>query len=612
MRLRSPARRDPMRGTVPVTQFKSLPAPVRGWIENENLSLNRGVGATVLENCFPLTDTVRVRKGALKVADIGDDPLEGFITYQAGEFLKFFACSDDDIYDISDLDPDDELTPVWTQTGGGRYTTLQIDTGGGQFVLAVNGITSMLAYDGTNLYPIADEAMSTLSYDGMITGFTVGGTLSGATSGATATIYGVIEETSTTGRLIVGAITSGPYQDNEVLTSASGSALANGASASFSSVTVTGVDTADLSFIWLYKNRVWGVEQGTMVAWYLPVDSVGGAAQDFNLGGVFKRGGSLSFGGTWSADSGEGFDDRQVFVSDQGEVAVYQGTDPDADDWGLVGVYDVGAPVTTQTMRAGGDLLIASTDGIVPISAITTKDPAALAVAAVSYPIQPAWLRVVKTRTTSSAPVQMLKWQRESMGIIGYPHRTGSLNEAHVVNLTTGAWSKWTGLDVQCAAIYRDLAYFGDSLGNVYQFEGAGSDDGAVYVARGALLPDHLDAPGAHKTVLMARATFRSLRPFSAKLSCAMDYLRTFPPAPNVYVITDNAAIWDSGLWDVAVWDDGDDSEQRVTATTRWRSIGRSGYSASPQWQIALGQTRLPDAELVQIDLAYQVGGTVV
>ena len=33
-----------------------FPAPVRGWIENENLALNRGVGASVLENWFPEAD----------------------------------------------------------------------------------------------------------------------------------------------------------------------------------------------------------------------------------------------------------------------------------------------------------------------------------------------------------------------------------------------------------------------------------------------------------------------------------------------------------------------------------------------------------------------------
>lgn len=591
---------------------KTFPAPVRGWVENENLSLNRGIGAAVLENCFPMTDTVRVRKGMLKVADIGDDALEGLIPYQAGATEKLFACSADTIYDITDLDADDDEPPVvWDQTGGGRYTYLQIDTGGGQFLLAVNGETRMLCYDGTKWFPITSQAVNEVFYDSLTAEFEVGETLTGGTSGATATILGVVPDTATTGRLVLGAITSGPYQNNEALTSASGAADAFGASASVSAVTLTGVASEDLSHIWMYRNRVWAVEKDTMVAWYLGVDTLGGAATDFNLGGVFQRGGALMFGGTWSSDSGDGMDDRIVFVSTLGEVAVYSGSDPDADDWSIIGRYDIGAPVTTQTMRAGGDFLIATTDGVVPISAIVQKDPAALAMAAVTYPIYPAWLRVVRSNT-ANAPVQMLKWQRESMGIFGYPNRVGSLAETHVVNLTTGAWAKWTGMEVQCMALFRDKAYFGDADGNVHEIEGGGSDNGAIYLARASLLPDHLDAPGAYKTVAMARATFRSLRSFTAKLSCATDYRRNFPPAPNVFVTSDIPSQWDVGQWDISVWDDGDDSEQRVTATTRWRSIGRSGYAVSPQFQVSLGSTRKPDAELVQFDLLYTVGGTVV
>ena len=63
---------------------------------------------------------------------------------------------------------------------------------------------------------------------------------------------------------------------------------------------ITGVATADLSHTWVYANRVFFVEDGTFNAWFLPVDSVGGTAQDFSLAGIFKNGGALLFGATWS------------------------------------------------------------------------------------------------------------------------------------------------------------------------------------------------------------------------------------------------------------------------------------------------------------------------
>lgn len=505
----------------------SIPAPVRGWVENENLANNRGQGASVLENGFPLASTVRVRGGALKVATVGVAAVESLMVYRAGGTEKLFAATGSAIYDITLLNATTAPLPAVSGLSSGRWSYVQMDTGGGQFLIAVNGMNTGRYYDGT----------------------------------------------------------------------------------AWSALSVTGVSTAALSHVWIHANRLWAVQGGTMFAWYLPVDQIGGAAASFSLGGVFQRGGSLLFGATWSSDSGQGFGDRQVFVSDQGEIAVFEGIDPsDAATWRIVGRYDIGRPVSSQTMRAGGDLLIATTDGLVPMSQVATRDAAALGMVAVSQPIEPAWLRVTRTNS-GGLPVQLLKWQREGMGIVGYPHRPG---ETHVVNLQTGAWAKWTGLDVQCTALFRDLAYFGDRAGNVLQFEATGADVGMPYVFRYSGLPDHLGAPGASKVVRMARATFRSLAPFRAGLSVATDYRREFPTAPNATIDTSLPALWDVGQWDVSQWDSGPGSEARVTATTRWRSIGRAGFSAAPQIQITCGSLRRPDAELVTFDLLYETGGSVV
>ena len=56
-------------------------------------------------------------------------------------------------------------------------------------------------------------------------------------------------------------------------------------------------------------------------AWCLAVDAIGGAAIQISLSGVFKKGGSLLFGETWSIDAGDGLNDVCVFISTTGEVA---------------------------------------------------------------------------------------------------------------------------------------------------------------------------------------------------------------------------------------------------------------------------------------------------
>jgi hypothetical protein len=79
-----------------------------------------------------------------------------------------------------------------------------------------------------------------------------------------------------------------------------------------------------------------------------------------------------------------------------------------------------------------------------------------------------------------------------------------------------------------------------------------------------------------------------------------------------VPVDTSAPALWDVGVWDVSKWDDAPDSEARMTATTRWVSVGKSGISGSAQVQVSCGSARKPDAELVIVDALYEPGGVVV
>ena len=88
------------------------------------------------------------------------------------------------------------------------------------------------------------------------------------------------------------------------------------------------------------------------------------------LAGAANKGGKLLFGATWSIDAGDGIDDKCVFVTDLGEVLIFTGSNPsDAANWRQEGRYQIGAPLGMNAhMLLGGDLLIATVDGIVPVS----------------------------------------------------------------------------------------------------------------------------------------------------------------------------------------------------------------------------------------------------
>src|SRR3546814_19366396 len=78
-------------------------------------------------------------------------------------------------------------------------------------------------------------------------------------------------------------------------------------------------------------------------------------------------------------------------------VAVYQGSDPgEAATWSKVGVYRIGKPLGARAhFRGGGDIAIATSVGLVPLSKAISLDVTSLNVATVSYKIADAWSEAV-------------------------------------------------------------------------------------------------------------------------------------------------------------------------------------------------------------------------
>lgn len=374
---------------------------------------------------------------------------------------------------------------------------------------------------------------------------------------------------------------------------------------------ITGVSTSDFGYVWTHKNRFWFIEKDSNSAWYLPVDSIGGAAGEFSLDGVFQLGGSLAYGATWSNDSGSGMDDRIVFVSDEGEIAVYSGTNPaSASEWSLVGVYSMARPLGHDAhVKAGGDILMATEAGIIPLSVAITKDPSALELNTVTANIRHSWRDKARGQSASE-PWKMVKWPRENMLLLAMPN---SADETFVANINSGAWSKYTGWDVKTVAIFNDVVYFGSGDGFIYQAERGASDNGTAYVAKWAFAPQYLNASGSLKICNALRATFAASGEFNVQISVTTDYQVKFPAAPaSVADDLDPVSTWDTGLWDSAVWDSlALNLVAAPIVNTGWVSQGGSGYAITPQFQITCEGENRPVIEFLSADVLYVVGAPV-
>lgn len=410
----------------------------------------------------------------------------------------------------------------------------------------------------------------------------------------------------------VGSLTSGDWSYIQFATTGGQFlSMVNGADdaqlydgASWTVPAITGVSTDLLSFVWQHKRRQWFVEKDTLTAWYLPVDSIAGAADPFPLDGIFRFGGALLFGGTWSLDSGDGLDDVMIFVTTEGEIAVYQGTDPaTAADWQLSGVYKIGRPLNKNGFfKAGGDLAILTEDGIVPVSEALQKDRAALQVSAITFPIEDLWQNAVASRL-ADFNFSVTVWPTKTLMIVGIPPISGR-KTALVANTRTGAWAPIYGWDIQCLAIFQDQLYFGTSDGLVVRADVGGNDMGVAYT--GEYVPKFQEMGNAGlKYALHARAICRTEQSARVRLSCFADYVVGALPMSDP-IGASISTIWGGG----SKWGDGAKWGAGTPFATRevWQGVTAQGFSLAPGLSITVNRDAAPFLEIVAISLAYEEG----
>lgn len=363
-----------------------------------------------------------------------------------------------------------------------------------------------------------------------------------------------------------------------------------------------------LSYVWAYKNRLFFIQRDSLDAWYLPVDQIGGELVKLPLGGVFGRGGSLLFGAVWSLDSGEqgGLSEQCIFVTTEGEIAVFQGDNPSsASAWSKVGVYRIGKPLGPQAfIRAGGDLVIATSIGFVPLSQAIQRDFAALAPAAVSFPIEVAWNEAVELRSSTGWNCEV--WPSKQMLVIALPSASEQEPMMFVANARTGAWARFTGWDGTSLAVFKERFFFGAKGGKIIEANVTGLDLGMPFTGVYVPLFDDLGTPASMKIAEMARATFRTGISFADRVAMQTDFQIVLPTAPDAPFIPAGSE-WGNAIWGDAVWGGG----RPFITQQNWLAVSGTGYAVAPSVQATSGSMVPLDAELIRIDYTYHTAEVV-
>lgn len=311
---------------------------------------------------------------------------------------------------------------------------------------------------------------------------------------------------------------------------------------------------ASLNYGWVFKNRQFLLKNGSLDAYYLDLGAVGGAASVLPLGGVMKKGGSLLTGFSWSIESGDGLGDYCAFVSTEGEVAIYSGSDPgNADDFGLKGVYQIGKPLGKNAqIKSGADVLVATIDGLTPISQIFQRDRQTLALVSLSRAIEDEWRLAANATPTGWT---MTLWPEQNLVFVSFPENPVLPDTTFVFNVLNGKWSIVKNWQASAYQSIQGSLFFGSLGGYSWQGDVTGADDGSPFTAT---YLSQFTAGGEFaqdKSASKAQMAFRAKTEPNVKLFARADYDMSRPSFAVVSVGNAGSSEWDVGLWDVAKWD---------------------------------------------------------
>jgi hypothetical protein len=550
----------------------SLPAPIGGWNARDSLAEMNPLDAVQMVNFFPTPTDVTLRKGFTKTSTGITGLVLAMMNYSSPSVNKMFGSNATTIYDVSTS----TATVSLAGNTDGKWIHTMLTTAGGSFMPAVNGVDPMVVYDGTvwsrSATTSTAQTISTITRGGTgnLTATLVTAVAHGLVTGNTVTVAGAIPaEFNGTYRITVTNATTFTYT---MATAPSGDASTVGTYTV--KYFVTGLNSNQFANINLFKERLYFVQKNSLSFWYLPVDSINGAVTEFPLGGIFKKGGYLQAMGTWTIDAGYGVDDLAAFVTSNGEVAIYKGSDPsDPNDWALIGIWNIGQTFARKCLfKYGGDLLLLTEDGLVPLSAglqstrldprvnITDKIFFAISQAADLYAANFGW--------------QINYFAKVNMLIVNIPVTGGS--EQYVMHNITKSWARFTNLNANCWELSGDDMYFGAN-GFVGKFYDTYADAGNNITAFVQQAYSYFDSRGQQKRFTLVRPILQTDNGLPTVL-CGIS--TDFDTVNLTSQISFNPSILNTGEWDLDTWDNANWGGGLVT-TKIWQGVTGLGYAGS-------------------------------
>jgi hypothetical protein len=228
-----------------------------------------------------------------------------------------------------------------------------------------------------------------------------------------------------------------------------------------------------------------------------------------------------------------------------GQAVVYSGSDPgDSSNWSLVGIYDIGSPVNIRgVVKVGGDLLITTYDDYVSLKTVLSTGYIG------SSSNLSGALQEEASNTGSSDGWQSILVPHEGFAIFNVPQTNGDYIQ-HVVNTTTGAWCRFTGIKSHVWAVFNGGLYFGGDDGVVYEY--TGTDDNSTQIECIAQQAwDQLDSY-QRKRIAAVRPVVGVVGTVVYKFGIGFNF--SDPEVSSPSTATNNAQLWGTFTWDEWEW----------------------------------------------------------
>jgi len=365
-----------------------------------------------------------------------------------------------------------------------------------------------------------------------------------------------------------------------------------------SSPALTGITTTNLIGVAMFKGRLMFIAKNSLSFWYLAAGAAGGALTEFNLSGVAQMGGYLVAAETWTVDSGNGPDDRMVFITSNGEVIVYQGTNPSAAaTWALVGTYQLGEPLGRQcTIKIGSDVVILSKNGAYPLTTILTATGLDFS-KAVTYKIQSAFNEAALNYGANFG-WKAISYPGQSAVLINIPVAEDGTHYQYVLNTITNAWCRFIGWDAEDFGLLNGDLYYCQGTKVIKAWTGV-SDQGGNVEAYAKTAFSYFSNRGQLKDFKMFRPVLAVNGTLSFLIDIDVDFEDSEIYGVASYSVTSSGS-WDASNWDNAYWATG------LQIIKNWNSPATyPGYAAAGKLKIA---TKALEIQWMSCDYMYESG----